>query len=99
MIKEIIKVKVNNIEYDTIIDKHGTQRFIENKVIRHLVDIKVIDLNKLVIDYFNNKFDQKSYAEFNMMLGYSVSGFSELSSFMDYEIINPLWVKDDNKND
>jgi tRNA/tmRNA/rRNA uracil-C5-methylase (TrmA/RlmC/RlmD family) len=84
-------VKVGEIEYSTVIDEHGTQRFVKNKLLCHLVDSGQVDLNRLSIDYQHEKFSQREYAEFNMMLGYSVSGFSELSSFDDLEIENPLW--------
>lgn len=86
-----IMVKVGGIEYPTVIDERGTQRFIGNKLLCHLVDSGQVDLNRLGIDYQHEKFSQREYAEFNMMLGYSVSGFAGLSSFHDFEIENPLW--------
>jgi len=87
----IIKVRVNGKEYDTVIDENGTQRFIKNNLIRHLTDSKAVDLNKLCLDYQRGKFLEQEYAEFNMGLGYSVSGFCEISSFEDGTILNPLW--------
>jgi hypothetical protein len=90
----MIKVKVNNKEYDTHIDHKGVQRFIENSVICYLVANHIVDLNKLCIAYQEGKFSQKDYAEFNMMLGYSVCGFADLPSFEDYKIENPLWEKE-----
>ena len=87
---EII-VKVGGVEYPTVIDKHGVQRFVENSLFCHLVDSGQVDLNRLGIDYQHDKFSQREYAEFTMMLGYSVDGFAELSSFHDMEIENPLW--------
>lgn len=88
-----IKVKVGGRKYSTKIDNIGTQRFEENSVLRFLVDEKIINLNKLGIAYQEGKFTQRDYAEFYMMIGYSVSGFSELSFFEDYDIENPLWTK------
>ncbi len=90
--KEII-VKVQGINYLTEIDSHGVQRFKENSVIRFLVNKEIIDLNKLFIAFQEKKFTKRDYAEFNMMLGYSVGGFADLSSFEDWEIDNPIWNK------
>lgn len=87
-----ITVKVGGKEYLTVIDKQGTQRFIANKLMRHLVDAKMVDLNQLSSDYQNKKgFTKREYAEFNMQLGYSVCGFAELSLFQSYDIENPVW--------
>lgn len=91
---EII-VKVSGIEYPTVIDEHGIQRFIKNRLFCHLVDSGQVNLNKLHIDYLHDKFSKREYAEFTMMLGYSVSGFAGLSSFQDMEIKNPLWEKEE----
>jgi hypothetical protein len=88
-----IKVKVNGKEYDTIIDKEGVQRFVKNDVIDYLFNSGKIDVNKLSIDFYNKKFDKRSFAEFNMMLGYSICGFRDLSFFQDWKIENPLWNK------
>lgn len=90
-----ITVKVGGKEYLTIIDKNGTQRFKENKLLRHLVDSEMIDLNKLADHYQNKKcFTKREYAEFYMQIGYSVCGFSELSLFESYNIENPVWDED-----
>ena len=87
-----IPIKVGGKEYMTVIDSHGTQRFIANKLLQHLSDTGQIDLNKLSVDYQNKVgFTKREYAEFNMQIGYSVAGFSELHLFQDYKIENPLW--------
>jgi len=36
-------------------------------------------------------FTKRDYAEFCMMLGYTVDGFADISQFHDYVIQNPLW--------
>jgi hypothetical protein len=53
----------------------------------------MVDLNKLSVDYQEKRggFTKREYAEFNMQLGYSVCGFSELSLFQSYDIENPVW--------
>lgn len=100
---DIIKVKVGGIEYETYIDERGTQRFRKNSLLDFLFNSREnkkqnskVDLNELAILFHskNPPFSQRDYAEFNMMLGYSVAGFAELSSFEDMEIENPVWEKD-----
>lgn len=88
---KIISVKIGDKEYPTYIDTQGTQRFFENSVIGHLFETRQIDLNTLARDYSNGKFSKLDYAEFNMMLGYSVSGWCELHNFQDMPVHNPLW--------
>lgn len=90
--KEIIKVKIGGVEYDTFIDENGVQRFPKNDVVNHLFESGQLDLNKLILDYKQSgEISQRDYLEFNMMLGYSVHGIWELSSFKDLEFENPLW--------
>lgn len=90
----VIMVKVGGIEYPTFIDAHGVQRFKANAVVRWMIDeartAGAGDLNKLGSAYRSGAFDQRTYAEFYMLLGYSLSGFAELSFFLDLEIENPI---------
>lgn len=91
---DIIKVKVGGVEYDTIIDPDGVQRFKANKTVRYLLDANgKIDMNLLRDTYNAGAFGQREYAEFHMLIGYSVSGFCELSPFADMAVENPLWDK------
>jgi hypothetical protein len=99
---DIITIKVEGVEYETYIDPNGTQRFHENPghPILQLVPIITVpspygpyetrDLNALRLKYANKEFSQREYAEANMALGYSLSGFGELSCFFDMRIENPL---------
>ncbi len=91
---DVIEISLGGIVYKTYIT-NGVQRFYQNKAIDFLTEEhngkRSIDLNDLCRDYYNNKFPQRDYAEVMMMLGYSVCGFSELSSFHDMQLINPIW--------
>lgn len=101
----IIKVVVGGKEYDTVIDEHGRQRFIENPdhpLMKKLKsrgrdddiinpDGEVEDLNEMNALYRAGEISKRDYAEFNMALGYSIGGFRELSCFYDWDIENPLW--------
>lgn len=89
---EII-VRVGGKEYQTFIDDKGVQRFKANSVLDYLSNFGIIDLNAICLDYHEGKFSKIDYAEFNMMLGYSVCGFCDLNEFEDMEIYNPLWEK------
>lgn len=98
-------ILVDGEPYLTEIDALGVQRFIQNDVIRHLVDSEAIDLNKLYIDVLTQKLDAEDYIHFYMSMGFSVSGFNEKfgpgGSWEDngrppVEIYNPLW--EDEKN-
>lgn len=98
IIGQIIKVKVNGKEYDTIIDTDGVQRFLVNRLIRHLVDTEQVDLNRLSSDYQEGKFTLDEYKLFYMGMGYSVCGFDEifgcngnLEEVDQAQIENPLW--------
>jgi hypothetical protein len=98
---DTVMVKVGGVEYPTIITETGTQRFIENRdhplvvkcgqVFDRATNSMVDDMNGMVLRYHRGEFTQREYAEFNMAIGYSVSGFCELSNFQDMDIENPLW--------
>jgi hypothetical protein len=61
-------------------DKDGVLRFKENAIVRHLLDHGGIDLNKLAVMDFGND-DRIQFAQ---LIGYSLSGFGELS-YVDNE--------------
>lgn len=95
-----ITVKVNGEEFDTVIHTDGVQRFIENSVIDYLFRSKVLDMNRLHTEFRQDKFTKRDYMIINMMLGYSVGGFADLSVFQDWEIENPVWaIREDNNED
>lgn len=61
------------------LDTHGTLRFKENKIVRYLLDNGGIDLNKIACLEFSQE-DQEQFAQ---LIGYSLSGFAELSYVSD----------------
>lgn len=87
--QEVI-VKIAGKEYKTVIDERGVQRFSKDPLLYHLVDSRMIDLNKLCIAYQEGKFSQEDYLRFYMSIGYSVDGFQDLPFFEDLEVENPL---------
>lgn len=90
-----ITILVNGKPYETYIDEDGVQRFPTNTVLDYLFNAGRLDLNQLSIEYRHGKFDKDDYMKLNMDLGYSVCGFADLSSFEDYEIMNPMWSEED----
>lgn len=60
-------------------DEHGTIRFKGNAIVQHLLDYGGIDLNKIAVLQFSAE-DQEQLAQ---LIGYSLSGFSELSYVSD----------------
>lgn len=61
-------------------DEHGTLRFIPNGIVRMLLDADIFDMNKIALMNFT---DQERI-QFAQLIGYSVSGFGELS-YVDNE--------------
>lgn len=60
-------------------DEHGTLRFKENAIVSYLLNNGGIDMNKLAMLHFN----QADREQFAALIGYSLSGFSELSYVSD----------------
>lgn len=60
-------------------DKDGVVRFKPNAIVRHLLDKGGIDLNQLA----HMEFSQEDREQFAQLIGYSLSGFSELSYVSD----------------
>jgi hypothetical protein len=60
-------------------DEQGISRFRENKIVRHLLDNGGIDLNEIARLQFPNE-DREQFAQ---LIGYSISGFGELSYVSD----------------
>lgn len=82
-------------EYLTYIDENGIQMFPEDP--EHFLAKQTsifggpYDLNEMALRYHNGEFSQRDYAEMNMAVGHSVSGFADISDFHDMQLINPLW--------
>ena len=60
-------------------DEQGVVRFKENAIVRYLLDNGGIDLNAIACV----PFDQNDQEQFAQLIGYSLSGFSELSYVSD----------------
>lgn len=57
------------------LDKHKTLRFKSNAIVRHLLDSGTIDMNALAM----MKFSKDDRQQFAQLIGYSLSGYGELS--------------------
>ncbi|MBO6739027.1 MAG: hypothetical protein JJ916_04120 [Phycisphaerales bacterium] len=59
-------------------DEHGTMRFVENRIVRQLLDfasVRGCDLNALA----GMNFEHNDWRQFAQLIGYSVDGFFTLS--------------------
>ncbi len=65
------------------LDPHGTLRFKSNAIVRHLLDDGPFDMNTIA----RVKFPVEDRVQFAQLIGYSLSGFGDLSyvSDLDYE--------------
>ena len=64
------------------LDEHGVLRFKENKIVRHLLDFATQrgnGLNELHCANFSNE-DRQQFAQ---LIGYSLSGYGDLGSYVD----------------
>lgn len=74
-------IRINGVVYPTVYTEHGVLRYVENKLFTFLVDSGRFDLNWLAFQYHGGKFSAREYMEFNMGLGYSVSGLCDFHVF------------------
>lgn len=58
-----------------VIDAEGTIRFQKNDIVRFLLDAGRFDLNDIAV----RGFSEEDHTQFAQLIGYSVSGFGELS--------------------
>jgi hypothetical protein len=56
-------------------DEHGTLRFQQNAIVRYLLDVGPFDMNHLA----RGDFSDADRVQFAQLIGYSLSGFGELS--------------------
>jgi hypothetical protein len=61
------------------LDERGTPRFVPNAIVRYLLDHGGIDMNKIA----GMPFDREDREQFAQLIGYSVSGFGDLSYVSD----------------
>jgi hypothetical protein len=64
----------------------GTVRFKANKIVDWLWRSGAVDLNKLIAMYHSGMISQEDVTQFWQLLGYSVSGYGELS-FIDPAVV------------
>ena len=60
-------------------DAHGTIRFLENPLVSYLLSHGSIDMNQLAIQAANRGWNAADQAQFAQLIGYSVSGWGDLS--------------------
>ena len=63
-----------------VLDEKGTPRFQSNEIIKFLFNTGQLDLNKLTMMVKQGAFPLEDYAQITQLLGYSVSGWGDLST-------------------
>ena len=89
---------MNNPKHPTqpiVLDTHGCIRFKSNKIVTYLLDNGGIDMNKLA----GLEFSDEDREQFAQLIGYSVSGASDLSYVSDRVIIKAFKQAEKLKND
>lgn len=74
-----------------VVDSHGRPRFKENKIVRYLLDHGGIDLNKIA----ELEFPVEDRQQFAQLIGYSLSGYGELSYVTDEAYAVAAALQDD----
>ncbi len=64
-------------------DSQGVLRFKENQIVRFLLDCGGYDLNKLCVIGNNRGWTDDDWTQFAQLIGYSVSGWADLSYVSD----------------
>lgn len=81
--KPVKRKKAPHPTQPLIIAKDGVERFKANAIVRYLIDLAtqrgIADMNSLAI----MQFDDEDRVQFAQLIGYSRSGFSELSYVKD----------------
>jgi len=79
--------KLNHPMQPIYIDEHGTARFKPNKIIEWLFGQGLLDLNKIAIAAQDKPgFSKGDRMQLAQLLGYSVSGFGDLS-YADKKVV------------
>lgn len=60
-------------------DEHGTMRFKENAIVRHLLDNGTFSMNTIA----DGNFSKEDRQQFAQLIGYSLGGYGELQSYVD----------------
>jgi hypothetical protein len=83
------KVGMKHPIQKTYRDDHNILRFVSNKIVRYLLDAGPFDMNHLAM----LPFDDEDRQQFAQLIGYSVSGFGDLS-YISEEVYGKLSNQD-----
>ena len=75
-------------------DEIGTTRFKPNKIVQYLLDEGPFDLNTIAVKAAQGDISNDDQRQFAQLIGYSLGGFSELTSYVDdetYETAERMW--------
>jgi len=69
-------VKHPNQDLET--DVHGTVRFVENKIVRYLLEEGSLNINDLSDRFAEDDEYRDDFVQFAQLIGFSVAGFGDL---------------------
>lgn len=72
------------------IDDHGTHRFLDNRIVRELLDRSAnagYSLNEIAVDAHRGKYSEAEQRQLAQLIGYSVGGYCDLSYVNDESAI------------
>lgn len=85
-----IEVNIGGVYYETLIDKSGIQRFVPNRLLKHLTGGGGYNIVQLTKDYIDGAFGRREYLEFLMGIGIPIAELQEMSIFSNLDFINPM---------
>lgn len=65
------------------VDPRGTHRFLENRIVRDLLDNGSLDLNTIALRAHAGLYSNAEQRQLAQLIGYSVGGYSDLSYVND----------------
>lgn len=87
-----IVVSVGGVPYEALLVA-GSMRFKSNWAVLRAAGAAP-DMTALRMAFLTEKLSLREYAEFHMLLGYSLDGFCDLDPFSDLEVKTPNWTRE-----
>jgi hypothetical protein len=66
----------------TAVDEHGVLRFVDNKIVRYLLEAGPFDLNFIAVEFSDEEY-REDHEQLAQLIGYSLCGFGDLSYVSD----------------
>lgn len=77
-LRQIVRIKINEIEVETMVDENGIQRFVGNALIQHLIKGNQINLDIVELDFKKGVVSLQDFMELIIWAGTPITRFNEL---------------------